>query len=1076
MKSSSINRKCLIASMTFILLIVFFLWLFIYASEVKASKQEYYKSYRGNIFGIAGDFCVFTKEDASLSECTADIAIGGNLKKGSFGNYETQWEGFYKQNLDCVNLNSYIRGKYESDGKYCWQAKRTKAELTYSTDKSYKGTYDCGNENGKANLYIYTKDNKNVIDNNHNTNECKINGKSYENTQCHDNNGTYNAYNLIGVEYEFINFDAEFENLKQLSESLKKKGEAIKVSCKNENNGSRTFEYTIPAEQNMTIITVDPDNFFDSSICDNFSIKGLDTNKKIIINVDCTGRSYPVTPKISIQGNSNDWNPLAKNIIWNFYYPENSEEIKLEAKEIIGTILAPNINIYINGNLDGSVIAKKVEANTIHGINSGISSADLSKNKKEETTQVYVEKIWNDNNEKDKRPEKVEFELFADEVKKGVIELKEQGKFVEIKKTKKDEENDKTNENNIVYSTPDEEKLKEWSCTVINLPKYRDNDGKQDEEEIVYTIKEVNVNENYVSKIEVMKDDNKDDEYAVKYKIINTHVPEKIEIKGTKTWEDNNNEDGIRPEKITVRLLANGEETAHKDVTEDDDWAYEFKNLPKYKNGEEIDYTIKEDTVTDYVTTIDGYNITNTHTHTNTHTNTPEKIEIKETKTWEDNNNQDGMRPEEITVKLLADGIEVDSKTVTEKDDWKYKFTDLDQYKDGEKIEYTIDEETIPKYEKSIKGYDITNEHKPDKISVEGNKTWDDLNNQDGMRPESIIVKLLADGKVVQTKKVTEADNWTYKFEDLDKYKKGIEIIYTVDEEKVEGYEKEIHGYNIINRHGMVAGEEVRDIDVTKKWEDKGYEELRPNKVTVSLLANGEVIGTKDITANDKWKTTFKKLEMYDEEGNEIEYSVKEEAITGYETRIEGFEIINTYIPPVADNKIVIKINKYEKGTTKKLSDAKFELLIKKEDGKDKDNKKKYKEVLKETNTTNSIGQIVLKDLDLEEGTYVLELNEKEAPKGYKKSDDSIKIEFTIKEKNGKKVVELKNKNKNVQIDKTTMTIKIENAKEQKKDNTTSKGKLPQTGPGNMVIAGIVIVGFLAVGAIGIFKYREVKY
>ena len=119
---------------------------------------------------------------------------------------------------------------------------------------------------------------------------------------------------------------------------------------------------------------------------------------------------------------------------------------------------------------------------------------------------------------------------------------------------------------------------------------------------------------------------------------------------------------------------------------------------------------------------------------------------------------------------------------------------------------------------------------------------------------------------------------------------------------------------------------------------------------------------------------------MFDEEGNEIEYSVEEEAIAGYETRIEGFEIINTYIPPVADDKIVIKINKYEKGTTKKLKDAKFELVIKKEDGKDKDNKKKYKEVLKETNTTNSIGQIVLKDLDLEEGTYVLELNEKEAP------------------------------------------------------------------------------------------------
>ncbi len=1068
MKSANINRKRLIASITFILLIVLSLGLFINASEEKAPKQEYYKSYRGNILGVAGDFCVFTKEDASLSECTADIAIGGDLKKGSFGNYETQWDGFYKQNLDCVNLNSYIRGKYESDGKYCWQAKRTKAELT--CDNIYKGTYDCGNENGKANLYIYTKDNKNIIDNDHNPNECKINGKSHENTQCNEQGKTYNAYNVIGVEYEFINFDAEFEKLKQLSESLKKKGEAIEVSCRNENNDSHTFEYTIPAEQDMTIITVNPDNFFNSSICDNFSIKGLDANKKIIINVDCTNAftsGSPVTPIIQIEGNKADWNPLAKNIIWNFYYPENSKEVKLEAKEIIGTILAPNMNIYINGNLDGSVIAKKVEANTIHGINSGISSADLSKNKKEETTQVYVEKIWNDNNEKDKRPEKVEFELFADEVKKGVIELKEQGKCVEIKE-------DKTNENNIVYSTTDEEQLKEWSCTIINLPKYRDSEEKPDEEEIVYTIKEVNVNENYVSKIEVLNDDNKADEYAVKYKITNTYVPEKIEIKGTKTWEDNNNQDGIRPEKITVRLFANDEEVAHKDVTKDDDWAYEFKNLPKYKNGEKIDYTIKEDSVTDYETTIDGYNITNTHTHTNTQT--PEKIEIKGTKIWKDENNQDGIRPKEITVKLLADGIEIDSKIVTEKDEWKYKFTDLDKYRDGEIIEYTIDEETIPEYEKSIQGYDITNEHKPNKISIEGKKTWEDLNNQEGMRPESIIVKLLADGKVVQTKKVTESDNWEYKFKDLDKYKEGTEILYTIDEEEVEGYEKEIHGYNLINRHGMVAGEEVIDIDVTKKWEDSGYEKLRPSKVTVSLLANGEVIGTKDITANDKWKTTFKQLEMYDKEGNKIEYSVEEEAIAGYETRIEGFEIINTYIPPMAEDEFVIKVNKYEKGTTNKLKGAKFELVIKKEEGKDKDNNKKYKEILKKTNTTNSIGQIILKELDLKDGTYVLEITEKEAPKGYKKSGDIIKVEFTLKEKDGKKVVKIKERYKNVELDKTTMIIKVENAKEQKKDNTTSKEKLPQTGPGNIAVAGIVIVGFLAVGAIGIFKYREVKF
>ena len=44
------------------------------------------------------------------------------------------------------------------------------------------------------------------------------------------------------------------------------------------------------------------------------------------------------------------------------------------------------------------------------------------------------------------------------------------------------------------------------------------------------------------------------------YNFINTHQPETTEITGTKTWNDANNQDGKRPESITVILLANGTE------------------------------------------------------------------------------------------------------------------------------------------------------------------------------------------------------------------------------------------------------------------------------------------------------------------------------------------------------------------------------------------------------------------------------------------------------------------------------------------------------------------------------------
>ena len=41
-------------------------------------------------------------------------------------------------------------------------------------------------------------------------------------------------------------------------------------------------------------------------------------------------------------------------------------------------------------------------------------------------------------------------------------------------------------------------------------------------------------------------------------------------MKGSKTWNDADNQDGKRPESITVRLLANGEEKDSQTVTADE--------------------------------------------------------------------------------------------------------------------------------------------------------------------------------------------------------------------------------------------------------------------------------------------------------------------------------------------------------------------------------------------------------------------------------------------------------------------------------------------------------------------------
>ena len=86
----------------------------------------------------------------------------------------------------------------------------------------------------------------------------------------------------------------------------------------------------------------------------------------------------------------------------------------------------------------------------------------------------------------------------------------------------------------------------------------------------------------------------------------------KTEVKVTKNWEDNNDEFGLRPDSITVHLLANGEEVEQKEITKNDNWEYTFTDLAKYdENEEKIEYTITEDEVEEYETEIDGYSITN---------------------------------------------------------------------------------------------------------------------------------------------------------------------------------------------------------------------------------------------------------------------------------------------------------------------------------------------------------------------------------------------------------------------------------------------------------------------------------
>ena len=412
-----------------------------------------------------------------------------------------------------------------------------------------------------------------------------------------------------------------------------------------------------------------------------------------------------------------------------------------------------------------------------------------------------------------------------------------------------------------------------WAYEFKDLPKYREG------QEIIYTVSEANVPDGYTQTT-----GSKENEYV----ITNTHEPEKITVSGEKTWNDADNQDGKRPDHITVNLLADGTKVDSKTVTSDDDWKYSFVDLYKYANGKEINYTVTEDKVEGYTTTVDGYNISNTHT--------PETVDIKGSKIWADGNNQDGIRPGSIKVNLFADGTKVAEQTVKgEGSSWTYSFTGMPKNANGKQIVYTVTEDAVTNFTTSIEGFTITNTHVPETTEVTGTKTWNDADNQDGKRPDKITVRLLADGKEVDSKEVAggKENNWTYAFKDLPKYANGTEIVYSVTEDTVAGYETSINGHNISNTHTP----ETTTISGKKTWDDGNNQDgKRPTSIHVNLLANGSKVAEKDVTEADNWSYTFAELPKY-ANGTEIVYSVTEETVEGYTATINDSNITNKYEP-----------------------------------------------------------------------------------------------------------------------------------------------------------------------------------
>lgn len=374
------------------------------------------------------------------------------------------------------------------------------------------------------------------------------------------------------------------------------------------------------------------------------------------------------------------------------------------------------------------------------------------------TTMVRVRKVWSDSNYGD-RPEKVTFHLL-----RNAKELIDKQYTVEV------------------------DSSSSWTHTWTDLPRYDENGERYNytvDEETTQKLKDGSY------RVSITKRPYQD---GAEYTVLNVREPDAISAKVTKTWNDNSDNDGKRPHKLTFHVWGTSKQPkdptdltrGYEDKTEQmivqdvnvsgDQQSWVFEGLPKLNiYGKPYAYTVTEENVDGYTasgcaadetgtagTESKGCVFKPTDSSTDkekdfhvTNTHTPETTTLSVTKQWDDNANSDNGRPASLTVWVLSSI-------------WNNKAN-----------------EPLP-------GWPV-----PQNNSMCSAPTDTNAKNPVGTSC-AVLIAANAVTSSAQSSETgessgsgatnTTSDEWTYTFTNLPKYYKGKEIHYSVTEEAVDGY------------------------------------------------------------------------------------------------------------------------------------------------------------------------------------------------------------------------------------------------------------------------------------------------
>lgn len=361
------------------------------------------------------------------------------------------------------------------------------------------------------------------------------------------------------------------------------------------------------------------------------------------------------------------------------------------------------------------------------------------------------------------------------------------------------------------------------------------------------------------------------------------------ELTVEKVWNDGNNSHNTRPDSIEIQLLQNG--TPYRKVTldasnviEDNKWSYTFYNLPeKDKDGNEYIYSVVElsvppgyESIIREVTFNQKYRITNTYK--------TEDIDIKVNKKWIDTNSAN--RPSSITVKLLENGVVSDGQKIEYTFSYKVNNSEGSWY-EIDKKDFNFNEQVYNIQDTSESGY---SEKKKITITFTNrNYKYSDI---------KIDITLYANGNEIgkatlskenwsceflklpikeNEAKLSEDNNWQYTFKNLPTTKKNIYI-----------------SFDKINKSNIM----YISITLYANGEEDGTATLRNGNWSCEFLhkpvkENGKEIeytfsyAVKYYNEYEIWWDRVDDNDFsFDEEEYEVEYSIEEVSVPGYDTSI----------------------------------------------------------------------------------------------------------------------------------------------------------------------------------------------